>query len=284
MVALGLFLMGVNASASLIDPTLTVSDPSNPGIDTFTLHDPTTHQDVTFNIAINKAFLLPPNLQPAGWPGYTAAKVAKIVAAATAAGIPALDIRVSGANITFIGYGKFKATMNDGEGNNNVSMSGPTGGSIDYELQAGYSAFAGVDGDGNPATYTAGLAFSNSTYGSVSLSSSLNFASLTVPTVDGLLTQQYNNLEGQLTAVAPALAGILTLDLANSSIDVAFPSTVINGSLTFGTTDIALASSAEITAVPEPSSLVWLCGAFGFGLAYFGVRKRKTAKAGTMDK
>jgi hypothetical protein len=128
-------------------------------------------------------------------------------------------------------------------------------GQVDWELMPGYTLLAGLDANGDPASYTAGIDFSDSA-GSVSLSSDLTFAELPAPTLDALVTAEFDDLDAELLAQAPALAGSLTLDLPQDSIEFAFPGSSYDDSVFSGTTDIALASSSG--NVPEPSSIVLL--------------------------
>lgn len=234
--------------------TITAGTPSDTGTDTFTIHDQLTHQNITFSITIGPFWFTPGG---GGSPGQDpgANKATLIKNAAIAAGVPPADVVVNGNTVTFLGYTVTGSTIGTGE-TSTIAMAEPTTGAMDFEFASGYASLGGTDADMNAATYTMGLSFDDTTYGDVNVSSTIGYSSLTTPTVSGLLSQEYQNLEGSLDGVSPSLATQLSLDLPNDSIDFTFPSDATEGSVTVGTTDVSLDSTEALT--PEPSSLLLL--------------------------
>ena len=182
-----------------------------------------------------------------------AAKAAAIVAAFTVPGkIPSKDVVRSGATVNFLGYSTPTVLFNGTFEKDTLAMgfgptdpTGPYLASLGYQFGSGSTALSGIDSDGTEATYAAEFGFADPVGGSVALSADLVFSNLASPTIASLLTTEYTILDGQLSAQAPHLAGDLTLDLADNSIDLAIPASALNGSVTIGSTDIALVTSGS---------------------------------------
>jgi hypothetical protein len=207
-----------------------------------------------------------------------AAKQSAIVAAALAAGVPAKDVFTDGGDVKLLGYSKLGSVIGSGElsvlayGGSFSDPTGPSVATLGYGFEPGDTALSGLDANGGAAIYTAGFSFTDAA-GTVSLNSSLTFSQLSTPTVDGLLTAEYNTFEAQLLAQAPSLAGILSLDLADASIQLDFPSTVLDGTVTTDVTDVSLVENQSIGASPEPSGVVLLPA----GLMFLWWRRRRLA-------
>jgi hypothetical protein len=252
-IALALAFLGGRCPAGTITP----GTPAKSGVDTFSVQDQLTGTVYTITVVITG----PPFPTPAQ-------KAAAIGAGFVTAGIPAKDVIVSGSTVKLLGFITLAGTSSAAEASAlayGLTTSDPTGPRIailDYHLGSGSTSLSGVDASGAAATYNASLTFTDSVAGSVSLSSSLTFSQLAAPTVAALLQAEFNSLESQLLAQAPSLAGRLVLDLPNSSIDMLFPGTTTDGSVTNGTTDVSLISTESISGIPEPSGLLM----FGLGV------------------
>jgi hypothetical protein len=254
---------------------ITPGAPAFPGVDTFVIHDQLTHQDITINVPITPAIV--------GSATPAAAKQSAIIQAALAAGVPTGAVFAVGGSVRLIGYSAVRSVIRSGEastltfGSFVSDTSSPNVAALDYEFLPGFTALSGLDVNGGVATYSAGFEFTDSVVGDVTLSSTMSFASLATPTIDTLLEDQIAVLESQLLAQAPSLAGILSLDLANDSIDIRFPSTVVDASVMTDVTDVSLAASQSIGAAPEPST--WAMLISGVGLIGLLRRRRRDALA-----
>jgi hypothetical protein len=245
-------LLGSAAFAGMITP----GAPAAPGTDTFTFTEQGTGKIIVVTVVITPA----------------------IVAAALAAGVKPADVFAVGGDVKLLGYDSIAGVIGSKESSTLVygaTFSDPTGpalASLGYQFAPGSTTLGGLDPNGGEATYTAGFSFTDSIAGLVSLTSTLSFSQLSNPTLDGLLTAQFNAMQGQLSAYGPAFAGFLSLDLAKSSIDLRFPSTVLDGSVTTDSKDISIFETQSIASAPEPSGVVLVTA----GLAGLGWWRRRT--------
>jgi hypothetical protein len=252
LTGLAFAMYGTLGLAAVITP----GAPAFPGIDTFTVRDQLTGNPIVINVPITPAIVA--SVNPA------AAKQSAIVAAALAAGIPAKDVFTNGGDVKLLGYAPVGGVIRSGEfavlayGTSFSDPNGPTLATLAYGFEPDYTALAGLNATGGMASYSAGFSFTDPTDGTVTLSSLLSFSQLNPPTVGGLLTAEYDTFEAQLLAQAPSLAGILSLDLADELIQIQFPSTAFDGSVTTNVTDVSLVESQSIVGAPEPSGVVLL--------------------------
>ena len=224
-------------------------------------------------------------------PGITAADKAKLVA--TEADKQKIPNILSGNTVTFIGYQQISSVSTSMEtttlqvGPQVDDYHGPYYASLGYEYNQGFYSLTGLNGQGQPANYIAGLSFMDSVYGSVNLSANVNFASLRSPTIGELLTTEFNTMDAQLVIQAPGLASDLQLDLQDGAINFYFPNTTLDGSVTNGNTDLALTATSTIGATPEPSTLlIFGSGVLGMsGFLHKRLRRRTegTALSGWMN-
>lgn len=111
---------------------------------------------------------------------------------------------------------------------------------------------SGVDSSGNVSDFTASLG-----YDSLTDTASLSYDQLTVPTVDGLVTQMFNQLEAGLPL---SLQPNLMLNISNDEILFEVPSGYTDAFMSLSTTDYDLMELDGGTApVLEPSSVQLLC-------------------------
>ena len=265
-------IIAIGAAASDA-ATIKAGKPKKKGFIDYSIWDQINHKAVTARVTITG-------------PTSPAAKAAAIAAAFTApaVGVPAADVVVSGASVNFLGYSTPKVVRSNTSETDTLAMgfvptdpTGPYLASLGYQLDTGYAALSGIDSDGLEATYTAGFGFTDPVDGSVALSANVDFSQLASPKIATLLTSEFNLLDTQLIAQAPELAGDLTLNLADNTIDLAIPASALSGSVTIGSTDNALVTSGSLTAVPEPPTwAMMLLGLAGLGFA----ASRRGAKAG----
>jgi hypothetical protein len=243
---------------------ITPGTPTRAGTDTFTVYDPIAHTSIVITVNITPAIVA--SIDP------VAAKEAAIVDAAVhTPGISTSEVFAVGPDVKLLGFLSLSSVIGSGEegalfyGTNFSDPSGPALASLGYSFEPGFTAISGLDPSGDPATYTVGLSFTDSTAGLVSLSSTLDYSQLSSPTISGLLTAEFAALDAQLIAEAPSLAGIMSLDLADDSILFNFPSTVRFATVSTYSNDISLLETQSIgAAVPEPSALLLLPAALAF--------------------
>jgi hypothetical protein len=257
---------------SALAAEITVGAPALVGTDTYVIHDATSGNDITIKVRITSAIITATD--------PVAAKQSQIIQAALAAGVGTSDVFASApGKVKLIGYSRVSQNITSGEatvlayGNSFSDLTGPSVAALDYEFQPGFTTLSGLDANGGTATYTAGFSFTDSVVGNVALSSTLSYAQLTTPSIAGLLTQEFNILDGELLTQAPGLAGILSLDLPNSSIDINFPTTVSDATVTNSAFDVALVETGNIGTVPEPPS--WSIVVAGVALAGVMSYRRK---------
>jgi hypothetical protein len=230
--------------------TVTVTKPKNkvPAIEIIVLRDQLTHETFTITATIQ--------------PGTNAAGKANAIAAAAPNGHKPFNYKFGDTTLKFPGtsyvsnISASRETTKLGMGPTFADAFNPRFASLGYAVVAGNTHLAGRDDDGNASTYTAGFEIHDPAHGNVSLLADVGFAQLTSPTVAGLLTTEFNLLNAQLAAEAPALVGDLKLDLTRNLLDFSLPSTTIDASVTNGNTDVSLVTNATLSAVPEPSSLL----------------------------
>lgn len=260
---LAAFLL-LSLSLSLHAGTIFPSTPTHNGKDTFVLRFKTVTKTVVVNVTkgmtkLEKAMAIQLQMKNMGIAAFVT---------------PGGNVRVPNTN-------SIKWLSGSGERKDSVGEPGLIPGrsgraKIDLHDQPTYMDLAGVDSDGNAASYTAGFDFSSPSLGNISLSTSLGFSNLTTPTLTGLLQQEFGLLLSQLQIQAPSLASSLALNLSDDAI-VFQPSGIFtNLSATNGTTDIALVASLhESTSVPEPSSLLMMGSGLLIGMGWYA-RKRRT--------
>ena len=254
-------LVCCSMTASLRAGTINPGTPTADGTDTFTI-----------TLLNGKVVTVPVDVTK-GMP--RADKAAAIQQAIVDAGVDASVLATGSVSVPQAKGISGKATS--GETDTFALLLLPTDGSafaqVDLHLRSTATALAGIDGDGNASTFTAGFEFVSPTLGDIALFASLGFADLITPTLAGVLQQEFDLLQAQLAAQAPSLLGGLSLDLAAGAIVFQPTGAFTSASVTSGTTDIGLVSTMSISLVPEPPTLAMTGIALAFGAGVF-LRRR----------
>ena len=130
-------------------------------------------------------------------------------------------------------------------------------------------SLSGIAYAGHTASYNAEIDFN-----SVTATSSVLFSSLANPSINGLLTATYNNLEAALPA---AFRSNLVLDLTGGDLMFTAPPGAINAAVSTQSLDVAVGSFVGGAATaPEPSSWVFLI--IGASAIFAGSLRRTTTK------
>ncbi len=119
---------------------------------------------------------------------------------------------------------------------------------------------AGVDGNGAASQFTASFG-----YDGLDLSASVTDSGLADPSLDGILTNMFNQFESELPV---GLRPDLTIDLTNQFIDFAFPFDQTNYFVDVATTDTGTGAVGGLIEVPEPGPVMLIAvGLAGLALA-----------------
>jgi len=166
----------------------------------------------------------------------------------------------SAGNVSIGGATSITSNNATGEADAFLALGGPGFGSVNY---AGFLADSPIGGSG-PVEYFAQFGFDGTT-----ITSDILYSSLTTPTIDGLMTQTYDNLLSQL---APSLDGDLTLNLSTDTITLDFLPTDTNISVEAFSSDTGIDVTQTLASTPEPPSYLLLGTAF-LSMALVGYRQ-----------
>lgn len=130
-----------------------------------------------------------------------------------------------------------------------------------------HGVLGGVDSSGNVSDFTASFG-----YDSLTDTATISYDELTVPTVDELVTEMFNELDAGLPL---SLQPDLTLDLADDEIVFDVPDGYGSAFMSNSTTDYdGVEVDGGLAPIPEPGSVL-LLGAVLIALAVGGVARRR---------
>jgi hypothetical protein len=260
---------GQRATAGFITP----GAPTAEGTDLYTLIPDSF-------LGIGTPFTVPVFIPPGSSPTKKITLIVGALTNPTVGNIPPGNVTVSAGTITISGYTVSTAVLRTREAST-VGLGpmfsdpmAPRFASAGYNFDTGFSALTGIDVSGNPAIYSAGFTLFDSVLGSISISSTLTPGELPSLTLPSLLQTEFDSLNTQILALAPGLAGDLTLDLAGNSIDFAFPNSVSSATVSLDNSDQAIVGILNITSVPEPPARALVMSAIVVGFWLIRARGR----------